>query len=306
MNTVEFWKNFKLATELQLSGSFIYNGIYVFDQMETFYYEEEIFEFLYNIAVGIERLQKITLILYKDYSDTNIEEFEKSLITHSHVELNSRIQNIENLKYSKRHNKFLTVLTEFYKAIRYDRYSVMSMFRKNDAQSKLIKFIEEFTETEIKIDILGCTPNEFEYKKFIGKILDRIINPIWELIKSQTAKLNIYTTEIAYESKAFKIFVARDLTFENENHVRKEILFALLHGKYSKGLKNILKVVKPVNFEMYHTNYYLRSLLHVNKTRRVLDELEEIFAIEILGYNRVKDLRILGMEYDIDHYGEEE
>ena len=50
-----FWKNFRLGTELQVSGSFIYNALYFFDQMECFNNEEEIFEFLYSLSVGIER-----------------------------------------------------------------------------------------------------------------------------------------------------------------------------------------------------------------------------------------------------------
>ena len=53
-----FWKNFNLGTELQISGSFIYNALYHLDKMKNFRYEEDCFEFLYNISVGIERLQK--------------------------------------------------------------------------------------------------------------------------------------------------------------------------------------------------------------------------------------------------------
>lgn len=50
----EFWKNFRLGTELSISGNFIYNGLYNFDLMSHFYYEDEAFEFLYNISVRIE------------------------------------------------------------------------------------------------------------------------------------------------------------------------------------------------------------------------------------------------------------
>jgi hypothetical protein len=48
-----FWKNFRLVTEFQTSGSSIYNALYFFDQIEHFCNEEEIFEFLYNISVGL-------------------------------------------------------------------------------------------------------------------------------------------------------------------------------------------------------------------------------------------------------------
>ena len=80
MNTIQHWKNFKLGTELQVSGSFIYNGLYCLDQMETFGFEEEVFEFLYLLSIGIERLQKIVLIIHEKIEDKTVKLFEKHLI----------------------------------------------------------------------------------------------------------------------------------------------------------------------------------------------------------------------------------
>jgi len=87
-----FWKNFRLGTELQISGSFLYNALYFFDKMEHFYYEDECFEFLYNTSVGLERLEKIALILSEHNGEVSQQEFEKSLITHNHLELLRRIK----------------------------------------------------------------------------------------------------------------------------------------------------------------------------------------------------------------------
>ena len=63
MDRSEYWKNFKLGKELDISGRFIYNGLQCFHHLEHFCYEEEIFEFLYNVSVGIERLLKVCVIL---------------------------------------------------------------------------------------------------------------------------------------------------------------------------------------------------------------------------------------------------
>ncbi|MEO8149461.1 MAG: hypothetical protein ABI723_17610 [Bacteroidia bacterium] len=87
-----FWKNFRLGTELQISGSFIYNGLYALNNMETFYYEEECFELLYNLSVGLERLMKVAVVLIEHDSTESQEEFEKTLITHNHFELLNRIK----------------------------------------------------------------------------------------------------------------------------------------------------------------------------------------------------------------------
>ncbi|WP_028298626.1 hypothetical protein [Olivibacter sitiensis] len=62
-NPIKFWKNFRLGTELQISGGLIYNGLCSFDQIEYFYYEHEVFEFLYSLSIGLERLEKIVVIL---------------------------------------------------------------------------------------------------------------------------------------------------------------------------------------------------------------------------------------------------
>lgn len=55
-----FWKYFKLGEELHIAGTFIYDALYCIDLLEHFHYEDECFDFLYKISVGIERLERIT------------------------------------------------------------------------------------------------------------------------------------------------------------------------------------------------------------------------------------------------------
>lgn len=56
MNKLEFWKNFNLGDELQIAGVFIYNGLRRFNRMRAINYSDEIFEVLYDLSVGLERL----------------------------------------------------------------------------------------------------------------------------------------------------------------------------------------------------------------------------------------------------------
>ncbi|WP_427340451.1 hypothetical protein [Caloranaerobacter sp. DY30410] len=84
MNKVTYFKNFTIETEIDIAGTFIYNGIREFNRLETFNNEQEIFHVLYPISVGIERLQKVLIVLLEDISLDELEDFEKSLITHSH------------------------------------------------------------------------------------------------------------------------------------------------------------------------------------------------------------------------------
>lgn len=59
MKQSEFWKNFHLGTEIDIAGSFIYNGLRRLHQIETLYNQSEVFEILYNLAVGVECLLKV-------------------------------------------------------------------------------------------------------------------------------------------------------------------------------------------------------------------------------------------------------
>ena len=54
MNEHQAWKNFNLGDELGLSGALIYNGLRQFHEMRTLDNLDEIFEFLYDLSVGLE------------------------------------------------------------------------------------------------------------------------------------------------------------------------------------------------------------------------------------------------------------
>src|SRR5690606_24595857 len=118
-------------TELQISGSLIYNALYSLDQIEYFYYEHEVFEFLYSLSIGIERLEKIVVILSEHDEGINQDEFEKTLITHNHLELLKRIRTKHTINLGKQHVKFLQFISDFYKRSRYSRYNLKSVYEKN-------------------------------------------------------------------------------------------------------------------------------------------------------------------------------
>ena len=54
MDKISYWKSLNLCKEVSLAGILIYNGLKAFDEMDSFQNEEEIFDFLYNISVGIK------------------------------------------------------------------------------------------------------------------------------------------------------------------------------------------------------------------------------------------------------------
>jgi hypothetical protein len=128
MNKHEAWKNFNLGQELSISGAFIYNGLRRFHEMQVLDHTDEIFEFLYNLSVGLERLLKIAVVLVEHEDDSDQEALEKSLITHNHLELMKRVRQHCKFNLGTPHNQFLALLGTFYTSLRYDRFTLSSVW----------------------------------------------------------------------------------------------------------------------------------------------------------------------------------
>src|SRR5665647_1495631 len=109
MNKHEAWKNFNLGEELSISGAFIYNGLRRFHEMQVLDHADEIFESLYNLSIGLERLLKIAVVLVEHKDDSDQEALEKSLITHNHLELMNRVREHCKLNLGPPHNEFLAL-----------------------------------------------------------------------------------------------------------------------------------------------------------------------------------------------------
>ena len=138
MKPTELWKNFNPGFELDVAGTFLFNGIRAFHEMEILDIRSDIFDFLYNVAVRVERLQKIAIILTEHDDAIDQAEFEKSLITHSHQELDRRLRGHGHPALASIHNSFLSMLSTFYKTYRYDRYGTGSLYRAGDAKPLVV------------------------------------------------------------------------------------------------------------------------------------------------------------------------
>jgi hypothetical protein len=49
----EFWQNFNLGIEVETAGPCICNGLRSFHEMETLHFENELFDVLYQLTVGL-------------------------------------------------------------------------------------------------------------------------------------------------------------------------------------------------------------------------------------------------------------
>lgn len=137
MKPSDFWKNFRLGEEVDIAGAFIYNGLRRFHELQQLDFADELFEFLYELSVGLERLLKIAVALYEHTGATDQEELERSLITHSHLELVARLRKHVPLNLGTTHNDLLSLLGTFYKSLRYDRFALTSAY-ESDKEAKAV------------------------------------------------------------------------------------------------------------------------------------------------------------------------
>jgi len=306
MRPDEYWKNFNLGTELDIAGRFLFNGLQAFHEMRNFVAEEEIFEFLYGVAVGIERLLKIAVILTEHDKTLDQVEFEKGLITHSHQELVKRLKESHQIDFAGLDNEFIAILSTFYKSRRYGRYSLASVHAPARERDDLIGFLEK--HLNIKIDIEGMftvTPNDRRHKKFVGRVISRIVLPVFQTIKNEARRLSLYTYEIEYRSKASKIFVRESFDFEDEDVLQAELMAYFLSGEASGANSRFIRDnISPLPFDPALEADYLAALRSDQNKLGVLDELES-------HYEDVKDFKIRREMLDVatsDHlsYGAEE
>lgn len=276
MRPDEYWKNFNLGTELDIAGRFLFNGLRTFHEMRNFAVEEDAFEFLYNIAVGVERVLKIALILTEHDEKADQTAFEESLITHSHQELVRRLKQNHEIKLASVHNEFISILSSFYKSHRYGRYGMASIAAPAQEREDLVAFLEKHLSIEIDTEnMFSVTVNERRHKKFMGRVVSKIVLPAFEIIRKEASRLNLYTYEIEYQSKASKIFQRESFDFEDEDVLQVELMAYFMSDEACGPNAQLIRdLIKPLPFDPALESDYLDALRFDRSKLSVLDELE--------------------------------
>jgi hypothetical protein len=206
MKPAEFWKNFGLGEEVSISGAFIYNGLRRFHELTKLDYADEIFEVLYYLSVGLERLLKIAVVLLEHKDDGDQEALEQSLITHNHLDLLHRIKQHTTVNLSTPHNELLSLLATFYRTLRYDRFSLSSVSDFRKERDALCGFFAKHLQVEFadQNGILG-TPNDV-YRKFLRKTVQKSRQSCIDR-RDAARELNLYTYEAAPRIESQTIFL---------------------------------------------------------------------------------------------------
>jgi hypothetical protein len=276
MKRSEYWKNFHLGTEIDIAGTFIFNGLRRFHEMETLYYHSDVFEVLYNLAVGVERLLKVGVILIEHDDGVDQESFEQSLITHSHQDLMRRVQAKHDLNLTGPHNEFLALLGEFYTTHRYGRYTLSA--DKHAEKQLLHRYIEKNLGITIEDTFpFQITSNDNRIRKLIGNRVGKLTKGLYKVIEDEARRLGIFTYELRSNSKAEKIFLCERFDFIDEDVLWKELLVFFLNSEKQGGIFDFLKSIDPLPFDEALATDYLQCFGSDEKKLAVLDELECVY-----------------------------
>jgi hypothetical protein len=241
-------------------------------------HSDEIFEFLYNLSVGFERLLKISIVLFEHNSSIDQEELEKSLITHSHLDLLSRLKKHTEVNLGSPQIAMLCLLGRFYKSYRYDRFTIGSVYEGEKEKRAIIRYIEKHLEVDISNEhsFMGVENTE-RYKKFISRTCLKISRILYAIIKEKSGQLNLYTYELRSGSKAESVFL-REVNVSDEDVLWKELLIFFMNTKSHSGYLEFLRGIEPLEFDPGLVDEYLDCFKSDSSKAFVMDELEHNYT----------------------------
>lgn len=279
MRPDEWWRNFGLGLEIDVSGSFIYNGIKFLDEADTLNHAADIFEILYNLSVGIERLAKVAIVLVEYTPSLNMNDFEESLITHNTLELIERLNKHRKMGLTDVNKEFLALLSKFYKSYRYGRFSLGSVPNIDEEKVMFLTFISKHLKLIYDFhNPYSVFQNTDQVKRFVGKILKKIAQSIFRIIQKESGRLNIYTDELRGDSKAIKIFYGDKIDFIEDTKRKKEILLFLMNTKKTGNHLDILRSFEPLDLDPALTPLYIKALLNDVHLHMVAGEVDELYT----------------------------
>ena len=303
------WTNFDFNIEIHVAGDFIFEGIYLIDRLSQLRYEDDYFLFLYDIAVGVERLEKIAYLLLA-LKDKGLNP-TTNWGNHKHHLLFELINNHTTLKLGEREMAFVHLLSEFYNKGRYDRFKyVVEIDNNKPTKDKdlFLSFLEKHLNV-LPVNLIGQERTVLltqELKDAIGEIVRGIVIPIYEKIRETAYALRLFTYEIRYGSNAYRIFIEQQFSFNKENTAKREVILKLINQKYEPDeyLDRIYQV-QPLDLQQHSPDSYINYLMNFQDYPEIKDEVDQIYKDDEL-VNRSSEIAFIGEKFDYLEQDEED
>ena len=299
INKLWVYQNFNMVEELQISGEFIYDGIKCLSQMVSIDQIAPLFSFLYHLSVGIERIQKIIIVLYEDLSIDNHLEMENKLKTHSQTKLNERVCKLTESKTNAQQNDFLEVLSYFYAKERYHRFNLQSnsVAEKEKLESFIVKYLPDKIQRHFYTNQIIFSDH---IKQLLLNVINSLVKTYYDLVRKGGAKHHNYCYELQPGSKAERVFLsvceaeAAQEQVITEEIALKELLIYLRNAKKVDGLINYIEEIKPLDFGLACLNDYLFSVCKGIVPQELIDEVQQQYDENEYSKDRLKQIGIIG------------
>lgn len=286
LNREFYYNSVTLNRELHIAANFIYDALdLVFINNNDYkQLDEPEFNILYNLSVGIERFQKISIVLSQNISSQ--EELDKSkyikqLMKHNHKNLNEIIDdlNIITTDFTENEKKLIILLMDFYRECRYGNYKFTSM---GDDTKKLVfnKLNRIYGDnTKYNSDNIFMHLQIVRLMNKIIPIIGSIVKKYHDVITKITSDKNIYTNESQSDTKySVLTYYGNNILmhFKLKEYSKLEFLFYL----QNQGYQNI----NPLDFDKAHIEDYINLMSGHTTCSRLIDEcsheLSELYQIE--------------------------
>lgn len=295
-----------MVIELDIAGEFIYNGIHEFCRLKYISNEGPTFASLYNMAVGIERLEKIVYVLWTLDDEVDETKFEKELITHSHTGLRDKIKEVlklhnEKIEFSKQENALFELLCGFYNTARYMRFNVDGDWNKEiELIRTFLKSDSNYVETNTEFFYGSCIEVNENVKKLFGRTLKSIAAKYYELVIKGSSKNQTYTYELRSDSKASKIFYSQKKSLikdqNNEYLAVKELLIYLRNSKDKTSFLKYVDEIEALGFDPENLITYLSNITRGIVPQELVDEAEYLYGELDKPYDREKLISLFAEE----------
>jgi hypothetical protein len=285
MKPEDWWKNFALGIEVDISGAFIYNGIKRLDELDNLGNASDLFEILYSLSVGIERILKVAVILLEHGNQQDMEAFEQSLISHDLMGLAHRVDGAQSLGLSGVHKELLSLLSKFYKTHRYGRFTIGSVPNIKAEQNLFLQYLNKHLQVELpQEDSFMPLYNSDQIRRFVGKVVHKLVVSVFKVVQTQATPLNIYTDELRHGSKAIRVFYGERLDFIDERIKKKELLLFLMHPDSQGRHIDLVRSFDALDFDPAMAPEYIRALLNDSHLHEVEGEVDELYIeVEDVG-----------------------
>jgi hypothetical protein len=120
--------------------------------------------------------------------------------------------------------------------------------------------------------------NSDRIRRFVGKIVQKVVASAFDIIRTQAFALNIYTHELRGDSKAIRIFYGERLDFIDERIKKKELLLFLMHPESQGGHIDLVRPLEPLQLDPAIAAEYIRALLNDSHLPEVEGEIDELYT----------------------------